>query len=101
MIIEFLESALEEFAEAAEYYDSEEPGLGDEFVAEVFDTIQRVQEFQQAWTSLSSRTRRCQTRRFPFGVIYQIRSDTVLIVSVMHMRRSPDSWKSRLPPEEV
>jgi len=32
---------------------------------------------------LSSRTRRCRTARFPFGLFYQVRSDEILIVAVI------------------
>jgi plasmid stabilization system protein ParE len=97
MIVRFLASARAEIAEAMKYYNREEPGLGDELVEEVHDTIQRILEHPNAWTALSSRTRKCQTRRFPYGIVYQIRENTLLIVSVMHTSRSPNSWKSRLP----
>jgi hypothetical protein len=45
---------------------------------------------------LSPHTRRCRTHRIPHGVIYQIRGDEVLIVSVMYLRRHPDSWRDNL-----
>jgi len=32
-------------------------------------------------------------RATPFGLIYQIRSDEILILSVMDLRRDPTSWK--------
>ena len=96
MISEILASARAEIAEAAEFYDAADPPLGDEFVAEINDTIQRICERPYAWTALSSRTRRCLTRRYPFAVIYQVRGNTVLVMSVMHTSRSPNSWKRRL-----
>jgi hypothetical protein len=42
MRIEFLAAAREEFLDAARYYDSREPGLGDEFVEEVWEAISRI-----------------------------------------------------------
>jgi plasmid stabilization system protein ParE len=96
MKIRFLVPARSEFDEAADHYNAEEPGLGDEFVEEVKKTIQRIVDFPDAWTLISTRTRRCRTRRFPYGVLYQIRGDTLLIVGVMHLHRSPNSWRSRL-----
>lgn len=34
--------------------------------------------------------------RFPFGLIYQIRTNEILIVSVMDLRRDPTPWKDLL-----
>jgi len=37
----------------------------------------------------------------PYGVIYQIREETLLIVAVMHLGREPETWKSRLQKKEL
>ncbi len=76
-------------------------GLGYEFAAEVKKTIERIIQYPEAWTKLSKRTRRCRTNRFPYGVIYQIREETLLIVAVMHLGREPQIWKSRLRNNEL
>ena len=99
MRVDFLVAAESEFLEAISYYNGESEGLGYEFAAEVNRTIDRIWEYPNAWAKLSKRTRRCRTNRFPYGVIYQIRSDTVLIVAIMHLHRDTKSWKDRLPPE--
>ncbi len=33
-------------------------------------------------------------RRFPYGLIYRIQSDRVVIVAVMHLKRRPFYWRS-------
>jgi len=33
--------------------------------------------------------------RFPYGVIYEQRSDEIIIVAVSHQHRRPDFWKPR------
>jgi toxin ParE2 len=96
MRIRFLEIAQIELYQAVEYYNYESPGLGDEFLTEVLKSIDRIGEFPEAWHRLSERTRRCQTRRFPYGIIYQIRKDEILIVAVANLHRRPDYWKGRL-----
>jgi len=45
---------------------------------------------------MSRRTRRCRLHRFPFGLFYQVRSDEILIVSVMDLRRDPKRWERYL-----
>lgn len=101
MKIEFLAPAEMEFVNAVAYYNMQSEGLGYEFASEVKRTIERVIQYPEAWHNLSKRTRRCRTNRFPYGVIYQVRDETLLIVGVMHLSRNPQTWKSRLKKEEI
>jgi plasmid stabilization system protein ParE len=96
MDVEFLLSAEKEFEEAVYYYNSQSEGLGFEFAVEVRRTIQRIMDYPKAWPKISKRTRRCRTNRFPYGLIYQIRRDCILVVAIMHMHRKPESWQSRI-----
>ncbi len=100
MEVEFLDPAEGEFIESIRYYNGESEGLGYEFAAEVKRSISRIIEYPDAWAPLSKRTRRCRTNRFPYGLIYQVRGDIILIVAVMHLHKDPKSWKERLPPAE-
>jgi plasmid stabilization system protein ParE len=95
MRVEVLEPAEAEFREAFEYYNQQAEGLDYEFAAEVRRTRSRIARFPDAWNAMSPRTRRCRTNRFPYGIVYQPRGDTILIVAVMHMRRHPGSWRDR------
>lgn len=96
MKIKFLKNAQIELDEAIEYYNYEVPGLGDAFLTEVLNALDRIGNFPEAWHPSSKRTRRCQTRRFPYGVIYQIRGQEILIVAIANLHRKPDYWKDRL-----
>ena len=40
--------------------------------------------------------RRCQIRRFPYGIIYAIDEEVLFILAVMHLHRDPECWKDRL-----
>jgi hypothetical protein len=94
--VDLLASAEAELLEAIAWYNEQSEGLGFEFAAEALRTIERIVHYPRAWAALSKRTRRCRTNRFPFGVIYQIRKDHILIVSIMHMKREPNSWRTYL-----
>ena len=86
-------AALSELREATLHYERKEPGPGRKFLDEIDDTIDRILRFTRAWQPLSARTRRCRTHRFPFGILYQVRSDEILITAVMDLRRDPRYWR--------
>lgn len=101
MRIELTNAARADLAQAHRYYNEQRDGLGNEFAFEIKQAIARIEQFPEAWPSLSARTRRSHAKRFPYGVVYQIRQDMILIVAVMHLHRHPDAWKSRLDAEDV
>lgn len=79
-----------------DYYDQASPGLDLEFLNEVERTVQRIILNPDAWTKVSAHSRRCRTRRFPYGVFYSIHSGDVVISGVMDLRCHPDSWRQRI-----
>lgn len=91
----FLSPARQELAQALEYYERAVPGLGLEFLDEVERTVRRILLQPEAWTRLSEIHRRCRMRRFPYGLIYSVEGDVVLVVAVFHLHRHPDLWKER------
>jgi hypothetical protein len=74
MKIEFLVVAEDELRETVTYYNQQSEGLGFEFALEVERTLERIMQYPEAWKPLSKRTRRCRTKRFPYGLVYQIRN---------------------------
>ncbi|VAW46807.1 hypothetical protein MNBD_GAMMA02-291 [hydrothermal vent metagenome] len=95
MKISFLEEAQYELDQAIEYYDFQSPGLGQQFFQEVLNTLDRIASFPQAWHPISENTRRCQTARFPYGLIYTNLENEILIISVSNLHREPNHWKDR------
>lgn len=69
MRIRFLEIAQIELDEAIDYYNYEVPGLGYDFLKEILSALDRIVLFPEAWHLRSNRARRCQTRRFPYGIV--------------------------------
>jgi hypothetical protein len=81
--------------EAVSYYNAHRSHLGDDFRDEVWATVQRIKKFPETWRSLSASIRRCQTNRFPYGLIYTVSGPEILIIAVAHNRQAPEYWRSR------
>jgi toxin ParE1/3/4 len=95
MKIKILSCAEQDFAETVDYYNNQRHGLGYEFALEVEKSFNRIKTFPEAWPLFSKRTRRCLTNRFPYGIIYKIRKDCILIGGIMHLKRAPKRWQKR------
>ena len=92
----FHPAAEKELADAVDYYNDCQSGLGLEFAKEIYRTIQNILLLPDAWAPLSENTRRCLTSRFPYGVIYQATDKEIFLIAVMQLNRKPDYWKGRV-----
>jgi len=95
MTHEFHPEAYAEYVEAARYYAQRDPELADRFIAAVEEAIDRICESPQRWRILEEDVRRCLTHVFPYGVLYTIEAEFLLVVAVMHCGREPGYWKAR------
>jgi len=96
MKVSFHPEAKEEFFEAINYYEECQGGLGLEFAKEIYSTIQRIIHFPEAWSKMSENTRRCLVNRFPYGIIYNVCDEEIVILAVMQLNREPGYWKKRI-----
>jgi len=96
MNFDFHPEAEEEFHQSINYYENCEEGLGYQFAIEVYSAIQLIIKFPQAWQIMDKEVRRCQTHRFPYGILYSIEPDRVFILAIMYLHRKPGYWKNRL-----
>ncbi len=96
MKVDFLIQAELDLWEAINNYNGKQVGLGFEFADEVAIALSHIKKFPDAWHPLSEHTRRCQTNRFPYGIIYKTHPDLILIIAIMHLHSEPNSWRNRL-----
>jgi cytochrome P450 len=85
-----------EMIEAAIYYESRQRDLGKRFLACVEDAVNRIQINPTLYRVVEGDVRRCLTRTFPYGVLFRILPDEIVVVAVMHLHRDPDYWKKRI-----
>mgnify|MGYP003445421535 FL=1 len=95
MRYEFHPEALAEYLKATAYYGEHGGALAERYVDSVEDAIQRILESPRRWRIIDEDVHRCLTHVFPYGVLYTIEPDYVLILAIMHCSREPGYWKDR------
>ncbi|MBL0049982.1 MAG: type II toxin-antitoxin system RelE/ParE family toxin [Bacteroidetes bacterium] len=96
MNFSFHKDAALELNRAIEYYETCSTGLGYDFALEVYETIIRIIANPHAWQEIDENIRRSLVNRFPFGILYACENNTIYILAIMHLHRSPDYWKTRV-----
>lgn len=94
--IEFHPEALAELERAKVWYDGQRPSLGESFLHEITTAITRIRETPNTWPEYQRGTKRFLVHRFPFAMIYRQRAAGLLVVAVMHLKRRPGYWRSRV-----
>jgi toxin ParE1/3/4 len=95
MLVRFHAEAEAEMIEAAAYYEMQQAKLGKRFLTSVRDAINRIQINPMLFSVVEFEVRRCRIKTFPFDILFQILSDQLVVIAVMHLHRNPDYWKSR------
>lgn len=89
--------AVEADVEAAfNWYETEEAGLGLEFLRELRGAYNKILERPLGHQELRSEIRRALTRRFPYAVYFSVENDTIIVVAVLHTARDPAEWQRRI-----
>jgi plasmid stabilization system protein ParE len=93
--IVFRPQAEAETAEAADWYEEQRTGLGKDFLRSFDQTISSIAQNPFRYRKLHGETRRASMPRFPYGILYRVGDDEIVIVACMHARRDPKRWQSR------
>ncbi len=82
--------------EAALWYENERSGLGEEFLAALRETFNRIELSPRQFPGVSQALRRALLRRFPYGVYFALDADLATVVAILHLHRNPQIWKGRV-----
>ncbi len=88
-------AAREELREAYDFYEARRKGLGREFGQEVAKAAERARSHPLRWPMIDSRTRKCNTHRFPYALLYRVQGDVISVIAAMDLRRRPGYWQRR------
>ena len=81
---------------AFEWYESEQPRLGLEFLDEVRAAYGRILDGPFKYQELRSGIRRAITRRFPYGIYFTVEDDVIFVIAVLDTTRDPAEWQFRV-----
>jgi plasmid stabilization system protein ParE len=81
---------------AFEWYESEQLGLGLEFLDEVRAAYTRILDGPFKYEELRSGIRRAITRRFPYGIYFSVEDELIFVIAVLHTAREPAEWQFRI-----
>ncbi|TVQ12957.1 MAG: type II toxin-antitoxin system RelE/ParE family toxin [Balneolaceae bacterium] len=95
MTVKFHSEARKEFFEAAEFYEEQVVGLGDDFIDELEKVLEVIEQQPSSGTKITNTERRFLVPRFPYGIIYSVEENQITIFAVMNLKREPGYWKSR------
>jgi plasmid stabilization system protein ParE len=101
MRLPFEGAAVDEFEDAAAWYERERAGYGALFVSEVRRVVDRAAALPRSGpripgTDPERDVRRFVVPRFPYLVITAIVAGQRAVVAVAHGSRHPDYWRDRL-----
>jgi plasmid stabilization system protein ParE len=87
---------------AAEWYNAHRDGLGLEFLDALETLLERIETSPESFSRLEDyagtrRLRQGSLRRFPYKVIFEVKSEEkLLVLAVAHTSRRPGYWQDRL-----
>ena len=97
----FEPEAEEDLRDAARWYETEQPGLGQAFLQRALEAATFLRNFPDAGSPAphlpkSLGIRRHRVQRFPYWLVYLIVEDVLVFLAVAHQRRRPGYWHERL-----
>jgi toxin ParE1/3/4 len=91
------EKAQDDLDDAFQWYEDQEPGLGKEFIRCIDAKISELNRHPHHHQVVQNdRVRRALINRFPFSIYFVNEEELVTIFAILHQRRSPQFWKSRI-----
>ena len=89
-------SALADLADGFDFYEQIEPGLGGYFLDSLYSDIDSLQLYAGIHIIHFGKYHRLLSKRFPYGIYYQVEENAVLVRAVLDLRRDPEWIKRRL-----
>jgi len=90
------DDARAEYIESYVWYHERGCHIAESFEREVENALESLQNYPERWPVYIGRWRRILLRRFPFGIVYGVMDNMIVVVAVMHTSRKPWYWRDRI-----
>ena len=84
-----------DIAEAYQYYEKCREDLGNDFVSCIEESLARITNNPRQYKTIYKDVHRALVRKFPYGIYYVFRNETVSVIGVLHARKNPRHWQAR------
>lgn len=89
--------ARQEFDEATDWYDEQQPGLGDRFESEVQSVFRRIQENPARFQLVGQTVRQARLKTFKsYSLFFHVEPKFIGVVAVFHASRDAAELQRRL-----
>ena len=94
--IEFKPEVYEDIKVAYDWYESQRIGLGEDFLLTLEESYAKIARTPKIYQSIYKATRRKLVRRFPYGIFFLIKDNTIIVLAIIHTKRKPGEWNKRV-----
>ena len=92
----FLPAAEDEMIKASVFYEAASNGLGNDFLEDVQQAIDRLCVYPLSGEVVAPGLRKMMLHRFPFNVMYSLETNVILVIAIAHHGRQPGYWQTRV-----
>lgn len=75
--------------EAYEWYDEQQPGLGDLFLQELESCYDKLESWPIIYSKIKKNYRQLVLHTFPYVIVFEIIKKEVVVYSIFHTSRNP------------
>lgn len=93
--VEIVAAAEREAHQAFVWYFERNPEAARRFEDGLVNALGRIAEAPFTGAEVDVDLRRVLLVRFPYGILYAVETDYLLVVAVMHLHRRPGYWRAR------
>jgi plasmid stabilization system protein ParE len=80
---------------AKSWYDDLRLALGDRFISAIAATVESISKSPRCFPTIYRNRRRARVRRFPYGIIFEVQEQRIVVIACFHYKRNPKRWRVR------